>query len=425
MSEKGSGTVAAQGREKREKTRFAGVYSRKIINRRTGKPDTAFDITYRDAEGKKIWQLIGYSSDGVTAAFVNQRRGAIMDGVSKGEKPKRTAEKSMTYAQAWGIYKEKWLPTLSRPKEEENRYARYIEKRFAHRRLDAISTLDLEDMKAAMLQKGLSPATARLALGDIRRVYRKLASWGLYNGPIPTTGLAMPKPDNARTRFLTYKEADELLAAVKTRSNTWHDITFLSLYTGMRKGEVLHLRGEHLDFDAGSILVKDAKTGSRVVPMTAEVRPILEARKPASPTALLFTRRGKNKGTPISPDADESFVRAVADCELNKKVTDSRHKVVFHTLRHTYCSWLAMAGVPLFTIGELVGHTSTQMTRRYSHLCPNTKQEAAAKIGEMVSLARAEEAKKAQAGQSAPDGDVQIVATADQLSSSSENQGTS
>lgn len=43
-----------------------------------------------------------------------------------------------------------------------------------------------------------------------------------------------------------------------------------------------------------------------------------------------------------------------------------------------------MAGVPLFTIGELVGHNTTQMTKRYSHLCPDTKHDAASKIGEIM-----------------------------------------
>jgi len=409
MDEKGSRAVAAKKQPKRKKTRFTGVYSRKLINRHTGKSDIAFDITYRDKEGKKVWLLIGYAADGVNAAFASRRRGAILDGITKGEKPKRSGDrKSMTFAQGWEIFKEKWLPNLASPQDEENRYKWYLEKRLAHRRLDAITLLDLEDMKREMLQKGLSAATVRLALSDVRRIYRKLATWGVYDGPIPTEGLVMPKLDNARTRFLTREEAVKLLNAVKARSKTWYAIAFLSLHTGMRKGEVLKLRGEHLDFGAGRILVKNAKTGSRIVPMTDDVRPLLQELVPAAPDGFLFTRRGGGPYAEISSDSDESFVRTVEDCELNKGVTDTRHRVVFHTLRHTYCSWLAMAGVPLFTISELVGHSTTQMTKRYSHLCPDTKCDAASKIGEIM---RAQKAKK--------------DATADHSSSASETQDTS
>lgn len=384
MDEKGSRPVAAKKQPLREKTRFPGVYSRKLINRNTGKPDTAFDITYRNTEGKKVWVLIGYASDGVNAAYANAQRGNTLAGITKGDKPKKASRKSMTFAQGWEIFAEKWLPNLASPQDEKNRYKWYIEPRLAHRRMDAVTLLDLEDMKRELMAKGLSAATVRLALGDVRRIYRKLAAWGLYDGVIPTDGLVMPKLDNARTRFLTQDEAVKLLEALKARSTTWHAIASLSLYTGMRKGEVLKLRGEHLDFGSGRILIKNAKTGSRVVPMTAEAEELLKAHIPASSDGLLFTRRGGGPYAEISSDSDESFCRAVEDCELNKGITDSRHKVVFHTLRHTYCSWLAMAGVPLFTIGELVGHNTTQMTKRYSHLCPDTKHDAASKIGEIM-----------------------------------------
>lgn len=222
----------------------------------------------------------------------------------------------------------------------------------------------------------------------MRRVYRKLTAWGVYDGSIPTTGLVMPKQDNGRTRYLTGEEAIRLLTALQARSQTWHDIAFLSLHTGMRKGEVLALRGEHLDFAGNRILVKDAKTGSRIVHMTAEVRELLLRIRPARMADYVFTRRGGGGQDRIGIDSDESFVRAVADCELNLGISDRRHKVVFHTLRHTYCSWLAISGVPLFTIGELVGHSSVEMTKRYSHLCPDAKQEAASRIGEVMRQAR-------------------------------------
>ena len=404
--------VAAKSGEKRVKTRFAGVYTREIQNKRTGKPDVAFDISYRDQDGKKVWQLIGYKSDGVNAPFANQKRGTILEGISRGEKPKRKRQSDgLTYAEAWTIYSEKWLPNLARPEDEKKRYKRYLEKLLGHRRLDAITPLDLEDVKRGFFSKNLSPATVRLILGDVRRVYRKLTAWGLYDGPIPTANLELPKPDNARTRFLTEEEALKLLTTLKKRSETWHNIAFLSLYTGMRKGEVLALRGEHLDFTGGRILVKDAKTGSRIVHMTAEVAAMLERIAPDSPEDFLFSPRGGNGKVPIKTDSDESFVRAVADVELNKGITDRRHKVVFHSLRHTFCSWLAKVGIPLFTIGELVGHSSVEMTKRYSHLCPDTARSAAEKIGPMLQQARGKAVKE--------------CVTADHSSSASESPDTS
>jgi len=49
---------------------------------------------------------------------------------------------------------------------------------------------------------------------------------------------------------------------------------------------------------------------------------------------------------------------------------------VFHTLRHTYASWLVESGVDLYTVKKLMGHSTIAMTERYSHLGNNTLQNA-------------------------------------------------
>ena len=69
---------------------------------------------------------------------------------------------------------------------------------------------------------------------------------------------------------------------------------------------------------------------------------------------------------------------------FNSGTTDSSKKIVFHTFRHTFCSWLAMNGVPLLTIGQLVGHSSTGMTERYAKLSPDYKREALKYIHKMI-----------------------------------------
>ena len=61
---------------------------------------------------------------------------------------------------------------------------------------------------------------------------------------------------------------------------------------------------------------------------------------------------------------------------LNDGITDPRDRVVFHTLRHTFASWLAIQGTPIYTIKELMGHKTLAMTERYSHLIPDAKRQA-------------------------------------------------
>ena len=61
---------------------------------------------------------------------------------------------------------------------------------------------------------------------------------------------------------------------------------------------------------------------------------------------------------------------------LNDGITDLEMKVVFHTLRHTFCSWLAINDVSLYTIAELAGHTKVETTKRYAKLSPDAKRRA-------------------------------------------------
>jgi hypothetical protein len=173
MAEKVSGTIAAKSGGKREKTRFPGVYSRNIINKRTGKADVAFDICYRDTQGKMRWQLIGYKEDGVNAAFANKKRGVILEGISRGEKPKREAPGAgMTFAEGWAIFDSRHLPNFSRPEDTRRIYDQYIGPKLGRRLLSAISPLDIDDLKTDLLRRGLAPATVVKVIGDVRRIYK-------------------------------------------------------------------------------------------------------------------------------------------------------------------------------------------------------------------------------------------------------------
>ena len=67
-------------------------------------------------------------------------------------------------------------------------------------------------------------------------------------------------------------------------------------------------------------------------------------------------------------DVKKSFRTAMKKAEIED--------FCFHDLRHTFASHLVMAGVPLLTVAELLGHKSIEMTKRYSHLSPNHKATA-------------------------------------------------
>ena len=100
---------------------------------------------------------------------------------------------------------------------------------------------------------------------------------------------------------------------------------------------------------------------------------------------------GRTKGNPESlvfptfdgreyADTPTTFRDAVEALGFNRGITDQRQKVVFHTLRHSYASWLAEAGTDIYTVGKLLGHLTVQMSARYAHLGPGAMQEAVKRL---------------------------------------------
>jgi site-specific recombinase XerD len=107
--------------------------------------------------------------------------------------------------------------------------------------------------------------------------------------------------------------------------------------------------------------------------MTQAVKDMLASIKPdqAGRDDLVFPGRGGVRMVQIS----KTFKRSVDDL-FNDGVDDPRERVFFHSLRHTYASWLVMEGVDLYRVKELLGHKDLAMTARYAHLAPDTLRGA-------------------------------------------------
>lgn len=364
------------------KTKYTGVYARENANRRdkrTGKPDICYYVTFNENDGKKIWKKIGFKSEGYSAATANEMRAEFIQVARHGRpvEPEIESEDNnpKTFGEAWAIYSEKWLPTLKRGKDEEGRYMQHIAPRFADTPLHVIKVIDLEGFKQELLtQKGLSPKTCKHILSLMKAVYKKMAEWELYSGPMPLLSLQMPKVDNARLKFLTKQQAEEVLDALKRRNEKWWGIAAISLYSGLRLSEILSLTWGDLNIDEGILDVRFGKAGRRQAFMPDELKDFFRDMTQGAASELIFKSSRDEQITATT--ASEAFASVVKKLKFNDGVTDRRQKIVFHSLRHTFGSWLAIAGVPLYTIAELMGHSDIKMTERYAHLCPNTMRSA-------------------------------------------------
>jgi integrase len=156
-------------------------------------------------------------------------------------------------------------------------------------------------------------------------------------------------------------------------------MALFSLHTGARAGEVFSLTWGDTDPFTGTALLRDTKSNkNRHLYFTDEVRKMLIRKKMAGlrKTDLVFPDRNGNKVVQIS----DTFNRVVDELKFNEDVTDRRNRVTFHTLRHTYASMLVQAGVDIYHVKELLGHSSIALTERYAHLSDSSLKQAALKI---------------------------------------------
>ena len=374
----------------RKKTRYPGVYARTGQNQHEG--DTCYDITYKQ-DGRKVWEKIGWISEGYTAKLAESIRAERIRSMRHGlELPK---DKPKT------LFKEvaqKYLEWASTNKAKGGRDDKYLYKnhllnRFGNTRMDRISSFDLEKMKSELLKAGYAPATAKHALVLVRQIFNKAIAWGLYQGENPVKGVKMPTIANQRERFLTIEEANALLGALKAKSQQVHDMALVSLHTGMRFGEIAGLKVHDIDLVNGLIAISDPKNNRpRKAYMTEAVKAMLQARmqREAKSNALIFPDENGH----VMPAISKTFPRIVTALELNKGVKDPRQRVTFHSLRHTFASWLALQGEPIQTISDLLGHRTIQMTMRYSHLTPDHKKAAIGRLEASIEKGKATEGAK-------------------------------
>jgi integrase len=358
--------------------------------------DRNFSLTYK-LDGQTKTEALGWESDGWTI----EKASAIMNDLRQNQK---TGEGARTLAEKRGQAQKQKEEEDAKTKEEESKAATFseiFEKYIVQAKQDksvfscrdemgffknwlqpAIGNLTMAEiapdtlnaLKKTILESGKTPRTATYILAVVRQVFNYAVNYGLYSGDNPVSKIKKPTSDNRRIRFLTKKEANTLLEHLKGVSGQLHDMALLSLYCGLRAGEIFSLTWNDVDFEHGILSIKDTKSGlNRSAIMTPDIKTILERNKQnANSNGLVFI---STVGTRIDA-ISKSFSRAVEALGFNNGIDDHRQKVVFHTLRHTYASWLVMSGVDLYTVQKLMGHSTISMTERYSHLAPDHLKKA-------------------------------------------------
>jgi len=181
---------------------------------------------------------------------------------------------------------------------------------------------------------------------------------------------------NLRTEDLNPEQLADLIEAI----NTEHDYQAanfmrMALVTGMRRGELLRLKWEDVDFDQGFIHIRTPKGGKdQTIPLNEPAREVLE-HHPKSDSPFVFPGQAGRQRT--SPPQRINAIREKAGLPPDFRP--------LHGLRHTYASMLASSGeVDLYVLQRLLTHKSAAMTQRYAHLRDDALRRASNLAGDLL-----------------------------------------
>jgi integrase len=356
--------------------------------------------------------------------------------------PKVDGRKTLTLA----MLRDRFLATRATSREKSTLYTAGIH--FGHLvdtlgeqfPLAAFGQADLQRHVERRAGLEISPVTIKKEISTLSTAWHWAVHSGLLAGEYPNHGLVYPKGDELppyQTRekierqmaggltqkeivelwdalYLRPHEIAELLEHVRTHArHAWiYPLACMAGHTGARRSELIRVLTTDVDFDGGSVIIREkkrvkGKRSTRRAPLTPLLREAIQAWlavHPGGPTLFCQAgevahsskrsrttghQNGQGRATTLKgrmatvkrrsePPGPEPLTSGECHHHFKRTLAGSKWAVVrgLHTLRHSVASCLAAAGVDQRIIDDMLGHVSEEMRRRYRHLTPQVKSQA-------------------------------------------------
>lgn len=300
-------------------------------------------------------------------------------------------------------YLDKWLDSMisqvkPRTIEIYSDQARlHIKPRIGKIKLNKLNALHIQTMCKEIAEE-IGARTANLCRVQMVTSLKQAIAWQLISRNI-AEGIKPFKVEKKEMQVWTPEEAVTFLDYAK--ANRLYAAFYLVMATGLRRGELLAIRWQDIDFENQMLSIKQSlshkkgefvfskpKTnkGIRQLALSADVLEELKEHKKCQDAEYKFLGFKADHdlvfisevGTPIVP---RNFQRTWAKLKRDTGVTDIR----LHDLRHLHVSFLVKKGVDLRTIADRVGHTNPSFTLdTYSHMLEGQRRAAAVSLTEML-----------------------------------------
>ena len=241
----------------------------------------------------------------------------------------------------------------------------------------------------ACIRAEVCASTYNARICVLREIFHVLAAKaGLADDP--WEGVRLHADDCHSRRELTIDELERLIKSATKAGDMWRRLFTIGMYTGLRLGDCCCLAWNAVNLERGVIQLIPAKTRkhARGQPITIPIHPVLmsalnEIPKPDRGDFVLpeLSDFYKNSKWRVSHGLELIFKAAHIETSIRIEGRRTRTpEATFHSLRHTFVSLAANAGVPLPVVASIVGHSSTAMTRHYYHENEEMLRQAVAAI---------------------------------------------
>jgi integrase len=241
--------------------------------------------------------------------------------------------------------------------------------------LDRITFASIEDLKNRLIAArpdgadGLSNKT----VNNVLTVLRRLLVLAHKRGALAVVPEFEWLPTTPGTfDFMTFEESEDLIEAA---SGEWQAMILVGIRCGLRQGELIGLKWEHVDLKLNRIVVRQSIVRGRTKGTKSRRVRVVDLGIDA---ALALTKHRHLRGPYVFCDLAGNHL-TTGECKwpLYTACDGARlRRIGWHVLRHTFCSQLAMRGASPQAIQKLAGHATLAMTERYMHLSPNVTADA-------------------------------------------------
>ena len=355
---------------------------------------------YRRKDGYWVGQYGIQSAEGTKTRYIyGKTRAAVAEKLTRALADRNGGLTYDAGKTTVGAYIERWIEDSVRDTVRQRTYERYeqivrvhIKPAFGRVKLSALTPAHLRALYKEKLNAGLAPRTVRY----IHVTLNKALKQAVADGMIPrnaASSVKAPKPKKEEVRPLDREQVRAFFDAVS--GERLEPLYVLAVTAGLRKGELLGLKWEDLDPEAGTLQVRRSLSQARSgrifeAPKGGKGRSIRLTRRAVSALrehrrrqleeriklAGLWQENGlvfpSQVGTPLGErNLSRSFKRHLERAGLPRIFR-------FHDLRHTCATLLAKQGVNPKFVQELLGHRDVSLTLNvYSHVLPDMGDQAA------------------------------------------------